>query len=99
MKRKAIRRVDLAAAVLGPSSPPPSSVNGDDTFTEEDLMDEWRWLYDEKNRPLLAPHGGRYVAVYRQTILGSARDLELLRLYLSEKYHITPGRIVTKFLD
>jgi hypothetical protein len=99
MKKKANKRVDLATTVLGPSSPPPASANGDETFTDEDLMNEWRWLYDEKNRPLLAPHAGRYVAVHRQTILGSARDPDLLRLYLSEKYHINPDRIVTKFLD
>ncbi len=97
--RKKTSKIVLAEVVLGLSGPPPVSTNGKESFTDEDLLDEWRWLYDEKNQSLLLPHAGRYIAVYKQTILGSARDPDLLRLYLSEKYHINPDRIVTKFLD
>jgi hypothetical protein len=65
----------------------------------EEILDEWRWIHQQRETDLFEPYRGKHVAVYRQQILGASRDPVLLRQYLAEKHHLDPDRLVTFYVE
>jgi hypothetical protein len=70
-----------------------------DPALEEEILDEWRWLMQERGKGAFDQYAGKHVAVVNRTVLGSSLDPDLLRLYLSEKHKIDPRRIVTFYVE
>jgi hypothetical protein len=65
----------------------------------EEILDEWRWIYQERQTDLFVPYGGQHIAVYRQQVLGASRDPLLLRRFLAETHHLDPERLVIFYVD
>jgi hypothetical protein len=61
---------------------------------EEEIIDDWRWIYLEAPPGHFVEYGGEHVAVCEKKILGSSRDPDLLRQSIAEKHNIDPERLV-----
>ncbi len=81
-------------AASPPSSPPVPSDFGE--FPEE-ILNEWRWIFQARERGDFDPYRGQHVAVLEGKILGSGYDPQLLRELLALKHHLDPKRIVTVY--
>src|SRR5260370_37980562 len=62
---------------------------------EEEVLEEWRWVLQERSKGRFDEYAGQHVAVVNRTVLGSSLDPNLLTQYLAEKNNIDPRRIVT----
>jgi hypothetical protein len=69
------------------------------TAIPEDVLEDWRWINQERATGRFDEYAGQHVAVLKQTVLGSGRDSHLLRAYLCEKHHIAPERLVVFYVD
>lgn len=87
-------------AVPGASAPP-SPANGQSQLGEipEDILNEWRWIFQGRDEGVFDEYRGKHVAVYQQKIWGSSYDPELLREYLALKYQIDPESFVIVYID
>jgi hypothetical protein len=61
---------------------------------EEEIIEDWRWIYEERRRGRFDEFAGQHVAVLDKTVYGSSRDPILLRQYVPEKYNLNPDRLV-----
>jgi hypothetical protein len=61
---------------------------------EEEALEEWVWVLQERAKGRFDEYAGQHVAVVNKTVLGSSLDPNLLRQYLAEKHNIDPRRIV-----
>jgi hypothetical protein len=65
----------------------------------EEVLDDWRWIFQERPAGRFDEYRGQHVAVYRRQILGASRDMELLSQVLAEKHHLDPKRLVFTFIE
>jgi hypothetical protein len=66
---------------------------------EEEIIEDWRWIYQERRTGRFDEYAGKFVAVLNKTIYGSGRDSELLEKYVCEKYNLNPERLVIFLAD
>jgi hypothetical protein len=65
----------------------------------EDVLDDWRWIYQERETGRFNQYAGQHIAVYRQQVLGAGRDPVLLAQVLAEKHHLDPNRLVMTYIE
>lgn len=65
----------------------------------EEILDEWRWIFQAREEGLFDQYPGEHVAVYQQKIWGSSLDAKLLREHVALKYQIDPKRLVIVYID
>jgi hypothetical protein len=65
----------------------------------EEVLDDWRWIFQERPAGRFDEYRGQHVAVYRRQILGASRDMELLSQVLAEKHRLDPKRLVFTFIE
>jgi hypothetical protein len=81
------------------SSPSPPRTQSELGPIDEEIVEEWRWIMEARQRGDFDSYRGQHVAVYRQKIWGSSYDPELLREYIALKYQIDPERLVVVYID
>jgi hypothetical protein len=70
-----------------------------DPVLDEEILEEWRWIMQERGQGRFDEWAGLHVAVVNRTVLGASLDPDLLRQYVAEKHSIDPRRIVTFFVE
>jgi hypothetical protein len=66
---------------------------------EEEIIEDWRWIYQERPLGRFDEYAGNYVAVQDKTVYGSSRDPHLLEKYVVEKHNLNPERLVIFLAD
>jgi hypothetical protein len=85
-------------APTAPSASAPANTQSEWGPIPEEILNDWRWIFDARERGDFDPYRGQHVAVMNGKILGSGYDPQLLRELLALKYHLDPERIVTVFV-
>jgi hypothetical protein len=66
---------------------------------EEEIIEQWRWIYEERRKGTFDEHAGKFVAVMDKKVYESGRDPDLLMKYVVLKYGLNPERIVIFLAD
>jgi hypothetical protein len=70
-----------------------------DLEEEKEVLEEWRWIMQERGTGRFDVYAGQHVAVLSKVVLGSSLDPDLLRRELAAKHNTSPRRIVTFYVD
>jgi hypothetical protein len=65
----------------------------------EEILDEWRWIFQGREEGRFAEYAGQHIAVCGQKVWGSSRDPDLLLEYVALKYQLDPKRVVIAYID
>jgi len=84
------------AAPAEPAKPPAPA---QEAPIPEAVLDDWRWVNQERGTGRFDEHAGKHVAVLGREVLGSSWDPILLRQYLAEKHGLDPERLVIFYVD
>jgi hypothetical protein len=78
----------------------PAGPLGDERGTlPEELLDEWRWIYQERQTERFDQYRGQHIAVLGKRVWASGSDPELLRDHVALKYQLDPDRLVIAYID
>ncbi len=96
----------LQKVVPGAGIPPPyrlpipeSRTTPRSAESEERLLQDWRWVLQQREQGNLACYAGKHIAVSGQTVLLSDDDLYMLHQTLLKKHDVDPREIVVTFID
>jgi hypothetical protein len=78
--------------------PAPSGTDSAPDIPEE-ILDDWRWVFQGRQEGWLEQYAGRHIAVLNQQVIASDADLRRLRCVLAETHHLDPNRVVTAYVD
>jgi hypothetical protein len=78
---------------------PPADPNDQSPYPYPEVLEDWRWLFDELSAGHLEQYRGQFVAVCDKQVLGSGRDEPLLRQTVAAAHGMDPDRLVTMHLD
>jgi hypothetical protein len=67
--------------------------------TFEEIVDEWRWIREERPKGTFDEYAGKHVAVYKKKILGASWDPYLLGEYIQLRDGIPAGAIVFVYIE
>ena len=63
----------------------------------EQILEDWRWIFNGREEGVFDGYAGKHVAAYQQKIWGSSYDPDLLREYVALKYQIDPKQLVVVY--
>ena len=66
---------------------------------QEEIIDDWRWIYEHRDKKTFNEYVGKWVAIVDKKIYASCRDPEFLEQYVVEKYNLNPERVVIWLVD
>jgi hypothetical protein len=83
---------------------PPSEVPGEESSPNrapnpDELLNEWRWIYQQRETEAFRKYRGRHVAVCGQKVWGSSTDPTLLLEHVALKYGLDPRKVVVAYID
>jgi hypothetical protein len=82
-----------------PKEWPPTDPNDQSPYPYPEVLEDWRWLFDEVPTPRFDPYRGRFVAVFEKRVLGSGDDEPQLRQTVAAEHNLDPDRLVTMFIE
>jgi hypothetical protein len=82
-----------------PAVSPPGPLGGEKDALPEELLDEWQWIYQERQTERFDQYRGQHIAVLGKKAWATGSDAEVLRDHVALKYQLDPDRVVIAYVD